>query len=70
MAYIVNGSIISDAEFEYLKKQEIDRVNKANRPYEIVFAILFSVCIIFLLCYGFYDVIYNGYVPPCTCICH
>ena len=70
MAYIVNGSIISDAEFEHLKNQEIDRINKANRPYEIGFAILFSACIIFLLCYGFYDAIHNGYVPPCTCVCH
>ena len=73
MPYIVNGntvSKVSDAEFECIKKREIEKLNKELLPMEITFAILFSVCIIFLLCYGFYDVIHNGYVPPCTCICH
>lgn len=73
MPYIVNGSTVSevsDAEFEEIKKREIDKFNKQFLPWEILFAVIMSVAIIFLISYSVYDVIHNGYVPPCTCICH
>ena len=73
MPYIVNGntvSRVSDAEFEEIKKREIDKFNKQFLPWEILFAVVISFLIIFLISYGVYDVIHNGYVPPCACICH
>lgn len=68
MAYVVNGSIISDSEFEALKKCEIDKFNKQFLPWEILFVAVTLFAIIFLISYGIYDVIHNGYTP--TCICH
>ena len=71
MPYIVNGSIVSkvsDSEFGQIKKREIDKFNKQFLPCEIVFVIGISFAIIFLISYGVYDVIHNGYTP--TCICH
>ena len=71
MAYIVNGNIISEvsaAEFEAIKKCEIDKFNKQLLPWEILFVTVISFAIIFLISYGIYDVIHNSYTP--TCICH
>lgn len=71
MPYIVNGNTISkvsNAEFEYIKKCEIEKLNKSLLPMEIAFVVIMSLAIIFLISYGVYDVIHNGYVP--TCICH
>lgn len=73
MPYIVNGntvSKVSDAEFEHIKKSEIEKLNKELLPVEIVFVVIMSLAIIFLISYGVYDIIHNGYVPPCTCVCH
>ena len=71
MAYIVNGSIVSEvsaAEFEAIKKREIDKFNKQFLPWEILFVTVISFAIIFLISYGLYDVMHNGYTP--TCVCH
>lgn len=68
VAYIVNGSVVSDAEFEYIKKCEIEKLNRELLPMEIVFVVIMSLAIIFLISYGVYDVIHNSYVH--TCICH
>lgn len=68
MAYIVNGSIVSASEFEAIKKREIDKFNKQFLPWEILFVTVISFAVIFLISYGVYDVIHNGYTP--TCICH
>ena len=71
MPYIVNGSAVSkvsDSEFEQIKKREIDKFNKQFLPLEILFAIGISFAIIFLISYGIYDVMHNGYTP--TCVCH
>ena len=68
MAYIVNGSIVSDAEFEAIKRREIDKFNKQFLPLEILFVVVILLSIIFLISYGVYDVRHNGYTP--TCICH
>ena len=68
MAYIVNGSIVSDVEFEAIKKREIDKFNKQFLPWEILFVTVILFSIIFLISYGIYDAIHNGYTP--TCICH
>lgn len=68
MAYIVNGSIVSDAEFEAIKKSEVDKFNKQFLPWEILFVIGISFAVIFLISYGIYDVMHNGYTP--TCVCH
>lgn len=71
MPYIVNGntvSRVSDSEFEAIKKREIDKFNKQFLPWEILFVIVISFAVIFLISYGVYDVIHNGYIP--TCICH
>ena len=66
--HIVNGSVVSDSEFEAIKKREIDKFNKQFLPWEILFVTVISFAIIFLISYGIYDVIHNGYTP--TCICH
>lgn len=66
MAYIINGSIIADSEFEYLKKHEIDKLKL--QPWEIKFIIVISLATLFLISYEIYDVIHNGYTP--TCVCH
>lgn len=71
MPYIVNGSIVSkvsDSEFEVIKKREIDKFNKQFLPWEILFVTVISFAIIFLISYGIYDVMHNGYTP--TCVCH
>lgn len=68
MAYIVNRSIVSDTEFEAIKKCEIDKFNKQLLPWEILFVIVISLSTIFLISYGIYDVIHNGYTP--TRVCH
>jgi hypothetical protein len=64
----VNGSIVSDSEFEYLKKHETDKLDKESLPWEIAFVIVTSLAVIFLISYSVYDVIHNGYTL--TCICH
>lgn len=71
MPYIVKGSIVSkvsDSEFESIKKHEIDKFNKQFLQWEILFVVGMSFSIIFLISYGVYDVLHNGYTP--TCICH
>lgn len=71
MAYIVNRNVVSEvsaSEFEAIKKREIDKFNKQFLPWEILFVTVISFAIIFLISYGIYDVIHNGYTP--TCICH
>lgn len=71
MPYIVNGntvSRVSDAEFETIKKHEIDKFNKQSIPWEILFVVVISLSIILLISYGVYDVIHSGYTP--TCVCH
>lgn len=56
MAYIVNGSIVSDAEFETIKRREIDKFNKQFLHLKILFVVVISLSIIFLISYGVYDV--------------
>lgn len=68
MAYIVNGNIVSDSEFEAIKKCEIDKFNKQFLPWEILFVAATLFAIIFLISYSIYDVIHNGYTF--TCVCH
>lgn len=68
MPYIVNGSIVSNSEFEAIKKHESEKLNKDLLPMEILFVIVILFSIIFLISYGVYDVIHNGYIP--TCMCH
>lgn len=68
MSYIVNGSIISDDEFEYLKKYNTDKLNKKLLPTEIAFIIVILLITMFIISYGVYDVMRNDYTS--TCICH
>ena len=55
MSYIVNGSIISDDEFEYLKKYNTDKLNKKLLPTEIAFIIVILLITMFIISYGVYD---------------
>lgn len=68
MAYLVNGSIISDAEFEFLKRQDINKLKIHLSQWEILFIVVLSLATLFLISYEIYVVLYNGYTP--TCICH
>lgn len=68
MAYIINGSIISDSEFEFLKRQDINKLKIHLSQCEILFIVVLSLATLFLISYGIYDVLHNGYTP--TCVCH
>lgn len=68
MAYIINGSIISDSEFEFLKRQDINKLKIHLSQWEILFIVVLSLATLFLISYGIYDVLHNGYTP--TCVCH
>ena len=52
--HIVNGSIISDGEFEYLKKYNTDKLNKELLPTEIAFIIVILLITMFIILYGVY----------------